>query len=582
MRQIAFLTVLLISLNSSIFAAAKPELAVPAELHARGTLYFVPYGTQAIPIAALAAHYKEKFGIDVKTLPAAAPGALDYDAARNQLIAEEVLNTVERTYPQQANDPKAILVVITDDDLYPRDLGWNFTYSLHGDRFSVISTHRYTSDKLTNTLQSLTKVVALTYYGLPENNDPRSILHEIMTPWGGPDDIYQSDLHPESTPFGRPGYYACLQFTSGADRVLRPVNDFLGAGCGSPPDVAFSGESLQVRLEDGTFVERHVDAENVGIGQLNFRRAFNSGETRDGKFGPGTWHSFDSFLRTPDHMASLLWQQEDAGTIDFKRTVPGTGFRTDATYVDDSEPPEHFSGSQIYWKVSDFRLQLNDNSIYSFMPCDDSTLCYWDKYSTSNGVDFSFERDSNRVLQSIKGPDSEIKFDYDSSGHIVAIHIPDPPPRPISFWGKVVSWFRLLFEKIGLAHAPEKELKYAYDPAGELARVDYPDGSASLYAYSNGKMSSIQLIPSAGAPALTIAALEYDGLGRIISLCNDAKECYAFNYLPEARENKVVELIRPDSSHDVLVIGGDEDRYVWWANPPATFLQALSSSQPKS
>jgi len=48
----------------------------------------------------------------------------------------------------------------------------------------------------------LTKYVAFMYFRVPYSHDPTSIMHQPLTPNGGPDDLYESDLHSEESANG--------------------------------------------------------------------------------------------------------------------------------------------------------------------------------------------------------------------------------------------------------------------------------------------------------------------------------------------------------------------------------------------
>src|SRR5262249_27645997 len=149
------------------------------------------------------------------TLPEVAVGPSSYDAARGQYIAEEMILDTKRAYPKIARSADSIMIILTDEDIYPRSLGWNFTYSFHtGYKFAVVSSRRddpacEEPDKphdpaiqLAFSNQMLTKSVAMLYFRLPHSFDPPSIMYQPLMPNGGPDDLYESDLHSEESANG--------------------------------------------------------------------------------------------------------------------------------------------------------------------------------------------------------------------------------------------------------------------------------------------------------------------------------------------------------------------------------------------
>src|ERR1700730_7639844 len=95
-------------------------IAKPENLEAHGHLYFVPMGGQAVPVASLAARYRDKFNIQISVLPKVPVGSMTYDATRHQYIAEELILDMKRAYPKIARANDSVIIILTDDDVYPR------------------------------------------------------------------------------------------------------------------------------------------------------------------------------------------------------------------------------------------------------------------------------------------------------------------------------------------------------------------------------------------------------------------------------------------------------------------------------
>ncbi|HVG91615.1 MAG TPA: hypothetical protein VNB54_09010, partial [Alphaproteobacteria bacterium] len=193
------------------FAVEHGRIANPEELHGHGKLYFVPVGRQAIFVRSLAEYYANKFGIQVYILPEVklAPSACVPE--RNQCLADEVMAAMETAYPEIARNPESVMIGLTDEDIFPKP-GWEFTYSWHSTRIGVVSTRRMDPAfwggpqdpalRLASTKQMLTKYIALEYFHLPESLDPSSVMFSPLTPNGGSDDLYESDLHSEASANG--------------------------------------------------------------------------------------------------------------------------------------------------------------------------------------------------------------------------------------------------------------------------------------------------------------------------------------------------------------------------------------------
>src|SRR3954454_23700295 len=72
----------------------------------------------------------------------------------------------------------------------------------------------------------VTKDIAVLYWKLPQNADPKSVLVLFFSPDGRADDIWESDLHPENTIYGLrsscPTLAAAYSRKTGVMRYLHP------------------------------------------------------------------------------------------------------------------------------------------------------------------------------------------------------------------------------------------------------------------------------------------------------------------------------------------------------------------------
>ena len=65
------------------------------------------------------------------------------DRSRDQLVAELVVSSMRRRLPALSEDPEAILLGVTEQDMYIGDLHWNYAFSYRADeRFALVSTAR--------------------------------------------------------------------------------------------------------------------------------------------------------------------------------------------------------------------------------------------------------------------------------------------------------------------------------------------------------------------------------------------------------------------------------------------------------
>ena len=111
------------------------------------------------------------------------------DESRQQLRAEQLVASVRDGIPEHTHDPKEILIGFTSEDIYPASQNWRFAFGwrLAGTGTAVVSTARMSlhyagepSDpNLSDTRlrKMVTKDIGILYYGLPQSQDPRSVLY---------------------------------------------------------------------------------------------------------------------------------------------------------------------------------------------------------------------------------------------------------------------------------------------------------------------------------------------------------------------------------------------------------------------
>lgn len=161
-------------------------------------LYFVPLSN--FPLASLTKlvnSCKQKTGIDViVTQPV--PFALStVNKQRQQVIAEEAIALIKLRYPDIAADPNAIVIGLTDEDLYIRKKEWQYAFSYRREsRFAIVSSARMNPANLGGSandalLESrlrkmVLKDIGALYYLFPLNHDPQSVLYDDV---GGVEDL---------------------------------------------------------------------------------------------------------------------------------------------------------------------------------------------------------------------------------------------------------------------------------------------------------------------------------------------------------------------------------------------------------
>ena len=152
-------------------------------------LYFVPVNSfSSAGVKLLVTYYKKKIGIDAITLEPLPLRLAAIDNRRQQLVAEDIVDLMKRTYPKLAGDPNAIVIGLTNEDMYSRNCDWKFAFSRWQGRFAVVSSARMNplnlgaapNDDLLNIRlrKMVLKNIGLLYYELPTSRDRRSVLYD--------------------------------------------------------------------------------------------------------------------------------------------------------------------------------------------------------------------------------------------------------------------------------------------------------------------------------------------------------------------------------------------------------------------
>lgn len=154
-------------------------------------VYFVPLGSfPEERLAALQRHYESRLGLKIHTV---APIHLEpsvIDDTRRQLIAEELIALIRRTYPVLVNDFGVAIIGLTAEDMYIKTVSWNFAFAYrdedHFARIAVVSSARmdpalYGEPPDVARLEErfrkvVTKNIGLMYYHLPPSRDRHSVM----------------------------------------------------------------------------------------------------------------------------------------------------------------------------------------------------------------------------------------------------------------------------------------------------------------------------------------------------------------------------------------------------------------------
>jgi len=534
-------------------AVVHGAVAGPDDLKGNGRLFFVPVGSQVISAETLAEYYRQKFHIQIDVLPARPLSPTAYRPQRRQYAAEEIVADLKQAYPDLSNDPGAVVIALTDEDIF-RQLasGDRFTYSYHaGYRFGVVSTHRMDpafwgdppSDavRLANTKQMLTKYVAFMYFHVPLSYDPTSVMRQPLTPDGGSDDLYQSDLHSEESVNGLQGNgWPCISFLySYSTRKIVPVSPE-PTDCNLTPTPASPDEEVfRLELGAGRFVDHGMDLKLDSTPAMEYRRAYLSDYARQRSLGWGTDVSFNTGL-TSDGPASLTYIEivrEDARRDRLERKSPGRGFSSSVMF--EGEDPQHDTyGAKMTWERDHFKIQYRDGSSATYLPCGDFS-CFWTGSEDAQGNRLTVQRGANRELLEVRSQDGQgITFQPDEQRRI----------------GEV-------------SDTSSSHVLYDYDAAGCLARIHRPDGQVILYDYDPGHhMTRVSVINAPGEQPVTLVTNEYDAAGHVIKeTLADGSE-YKINY-QSFYGRHAAQLTVQESSGRLLHFRLTNEDYTEWSYP---------------
>ena len=199
---------LIVSYETSINCGDHPDRS-SSNLEGEGKVYFIPLGDfPSESVALLVAYYKQKFDLRIETLPGLSLEDNVRDSSRNQLVAENVIAMMKNLNSALALDHEAILIGITNEDMYIQKNAWRFAFAWRErDRLAVVSTahmvpffrrHHFPhallfglDDKLLHCRlkKMVSKYIGLMHYGLSQSNDPKSVLYGPILSLGDLDNM---------------------------------------------------------------------------------------------------------------------------------------------------------------------------------------------------------------------------------------------------------------------------------------------------------------------------------------------------------------------------------------------------------
>jgi predicted Zn-dependent protease len=175
--------------------AGTPSTTPPAQeaTGPRGArkIYFVPLAQfPESDLEPLVAYCQDRFHIKVNVLHAVPIPTAALDRDRRQLIAEELIAAMQRALPDLAPDPDAVLIGFTSADMYSQSQSLQFVFGWRSDS-AVVSTARlnlhYPGEPAKGARPEVrlrkivVKDIGMLYYGLPQSDNPASVLYSAIT-----------------------------------------------------------------------------------------------------------------------------------------------------------------------------------------------------------------------------------------------------------------------------------------------------------------------------------------------------------------------------------------------------------------
>jgi YD repeat-containing protein len=446
-----------------------------------GGVYLVHLGEPStIDLEPLRDYYQQALGLDVTILPPATLESAAFDSARQQLVAERVIDSMRQAVGSIADDPDAHVLGVVEQDMYIEEYDWTYALNFRSDyRFAVISTARITPladaaapprELTTSRLRKLlTKNIGLMLYRLPYSKDPTSIFYSSIDGAADLDRIddgferLQAEFHRVSPQTPVDVSYPCF--------IVSPLTEWDGQTpidahvdrCTPAMRTERRYDELEVDLRRGLLVTRHTDFFRPDTMPLVLTRASHGWDTIPRAFGMGGNHPYDIFpvgSRHPWTYVDLV--MPDGALLRFDRVSPGTDF-ADAVY--EHHARTGFLGSVMRWNGSGWDLRARDGSLFRFPEAYSATRSHQGALvgmQDDGGHRLLFERDRDRRLTRLVSPSGRfLSFEYDNDYRVR--QVTDDEARIV---------------------------RYTYEN-GRLVAVD--DGArVTRYTYDGGLLSSIR------------------------------------------------------------------------------------------
>lgn len=535
--------------NMRTSAAAKlPARKFPpastAELRGSGTVYLVPFGTvKSVSVQRLLDDLNHRYGLQLHLLTPVPLPVWAKNAARKQFVAEDLVTAMKLAYPDLAANPDAVIIGITDEDMYISEIAWAYAFSWREEeRFAVISCAHLSETQddgkpaAAEILQKrarkvLIRDVGILHYRLQPSSNYSSILYNNIDDSSELDDIGDDYLESDAQ------VRADLQVAGGDPCFI--LRHYAAPERQHPEPGRVTGcsgyykelnlETIQIDLRYGLLLDQRTDFLIPDRIPLELTRVLRTQDSRSRAFGIGGNHNLNIFLvgnKWPFTWMDLVL--EHGGRSHFRRSNWGFGY-WDARYTNRDSRGSMYAGSTIDWAWPGWTLKSR-GMIYQFpdphggprseqgaligMQTYDGRRLTITRDAIGNllhahspaGYDlaFTYDRDS-RTTEIAQGNGTRIQYSYDDSGHLARVTYPD---QQVTEYG---------YDEAGrmtrIVESGTEVCTLAYDEHDRVKSETIPGGRTYLFHYSaagSGDISQVDISDSAGpARRLRISAADY-------------------------------------------------------------------------
>jgi predicted Zn-dependent protease len=496
------------------------DVAGVEQLHGTGRVYLVALGSSASgEVKDLAAFLERESGVHLEILPAMDLPEAAYHTERKQWVADMLLDAMTEKFPDIAADRDARIIGVIDGNIYPRNMGWAWTFSFrYANKYAVVQTalldpgfnpkRRSSRAIQTERLRKIAmKCLGMLYFGFDDNPRPESVMSVERS-------LYNIDLanakylrSDVATQRGRKNYSGqpCLGFTTvnlaGVPR-LEPIQ-----ACHEANDISL-GSYYYVDLPHGEFRTERNDAYGAGPEAFILRRMYAS-HSYDGKvrsFGKSTWFNLDDTVWSTDPQAI---QTISIYGVEFHRITPGTGFAADAKYV---APPSasEFGNALLTWDNDEWKIQNRIGTVWHYLGCDAGSAipCYFLDKTNAYGDRIAVQRDGRgHIVNAIQSAGRDMPSFYDRVWKFI-------------YNGDTVQ---------RVEDSNNADIRYLYDNAGFLRDVQ---SDHHVLHYDYDEAHRMNRVVDDGH----VLEIQYDAEGRVVELDAEGRPMYRVRYTGETIE----------------------------------------------